>query len=128
MTANSNSNSEAQNGRSLDLIKWTFVAAFASAAIVINEMFDGVWVLYRSLGVIAALVVAAIVALQTEKGKQFVAFSKESKTEVRKVIWPSRQEATNTTLIVFVVTALFGLALWGIDSLLVTIVNLILGI
>ena len=126
MTANSDN--EVQNGRNLDLIKWAFVAILASAAIVVNEVFDDVWVLYRSIGVVVALIIAAIVALRTEKGSQFVAFSKESEKEVRKVIWPSRQEATNTTLIVFAVTALFGLILWGLDSLLVTIVNLILGI
>tara|TARA_B100001094_G_scaffold332964_1_gene407566 strand:- start:13055 stop:13435 length:381 start_codon:yes stop_codon:yes gene_type:complete len=126
MTANSNS--EVQNGRSLDLIKWAFVAVLTSVAIAVNEVFDDVWVLYRSIGVAIALIFAAVIALQTDKGKQFVAFSKESEKEVRKVIWPSRQEATNTTLIVFAVTALFGVILWGLDSLLVTIVNLILGI
>ena len=99
-----NSNSDVQNGRGLDFIKWIFVVALVVTAIVTNQVFDEVWVLYRSLGVVAALLIAALAALQTEKGKQFVAFAKESRIEVRKVIWPSRQEATNTTLIVFAVT------------------------
>ena len=125
---NSNSNSDAQEGRSLDFIKWGFVVTLVMAAVLMNHFFDDVWVLYRALGLVVALAVAAVTALQTTKGKDFVEFSKESRTEVRKVIWPSRQEATNTTLIVFVVTLLAGLVLWGLDSLLGMVVNLILGI
>ena len=126
MTADSNS--DVENGRGLDIIKWVIVAGLIMSALAANQVFDEVWVLYRALGVVAAIGAAGVMALQTTKGKQFIAFAGESKLEVRKMIWPSRQEATNTTLIVFVVTCLFGLILWGLDSLLVSIVNLILGI
>jgi preprotein translocase subunit SecE len=126
MTANSNS--DVESGQGLDILKWVVVTGLMISAITANQVFDEVWVLYRALGVVAAIGLAGFTALQTTKGKQFICFANESKLEVRKMIWPSRQEATNTTLIVFVVTCLFGLILWGLDSLLVSIVNLILGI
>ena len=47
------------------------------------------------------------------KGKATVAFAREARTEVRKVIWPTRQETLHTTLIVAAVTAVMSLILWG---------------
>jgi len=41
----------------------------------------------------------------------------ESRTEIRRVIWPSRVETTQTTLIVIVAITIAGLILWGLDSL-----------
>jgi preprotein translocase subunit SecE len=61
------------------------------------------------------------------KGRTAVAFAKESRTEVRKVVWPTRQEAIQTTGIVLVVTLLMSLLLWGLDSVLFWLVGLITG-
>lgn len=52
----------------------------------------------------------------TEKGMQVFAFAKESKLELEKVVWPSRQETTQTTMIVVVMVTVTGFVLWGIDS------------
>jgi len=71
--------------------------------------------------------VAGLIAMQTLKGRTAVAFAKESRTEVRKVVWPTRQEAIQTTGIVLVVTLLMSLLLWGLDSVLFWAVGLITG-
>ena len=74
------------------------------------------------------LAVAAGVAAVTGKGRQFLTFAKESRTEVRKVVWPTRQEATQTTLIIAVATAIIALLLWGMDAILVRIVGFLTGL
>ena len=67
------------------------------------------------------------VALLTTK-KATVAFAREARTEVRKVIWPTRQETLHTTLIVAAVTAVMSLILWGLDGILVRLVSFITGL
>ncbi len=66
-------------------------------------------------------------ALQTAKGKSFLVLAKEARTEIRKVVWPTRQETTQTTLIVVAVVLVMALLLWGLDSLLGWAVSLIVG-
>lgn len=52
----------------------------------------------------------------TPQGKQVYLFSKEAKVEIEKVVWPSRQEAIQTTSIVMIMVTVTGFVLWGIDS------------
>ena len=93
-----------------------------------NYMFAEQSILVRALAVIAAIVIAGLVAMQTVKGRTAVAFAKESRTEVRKVVWPTRQEAVQTTGIVLVATLIMSLLLWGLDSVLFWVVGLITGL
>ena len=85
-------------------------------------------VVLRALGVVVLVVVAGLVAAQTNKGKTFLGFAKESRTEVRKVVWPTRKEASQTTLIVIVATVIVALILWGLDGIFVRVVGLATGI
>lgn len=121
-------NTENQSG-SMDLVKWILVIGLLAGAVVGNYMYgEEVSVLYSALGVVAAIGVALFVAAQTEKGREAVAFAKESRLEIRKVVWPTRKEATQTTLIVLAATGVMALVLWGMDGLLVRIVGFITGI
>ena len=56
------------------------------------------------------------VALQTEKGAWAWNLAKEARVEIRKVVWPTTQETTQTTLIVVGVVIVVALILWGLDS------------
>jgi preprotein translocase subunit SecE len=56
------------------------------------------------------------VAFFTQKGQEVVGFAKEAKLELEKVVWPSRQETTQTTIIVTTMVTVAGFVLWGIDS------------
>lgn len=120
-------NTENQSG-SMDLVKWIIVIGLLAGAVVGNYMYGELSVLYRALGVVAAIGVALFVAAQTEKGREAVVFAKESRLEIRKVVWPTRKEATQTTLIVLAATGVMALVLWGLDGALVRIVGFITGI
>ena len=52
---------------------------------------------------------------------------KEARSEIRRVVWPSNQETTQTTLVVLVLIVIFALILWGLDSLLGWIVSSVIG-
>ena len=62
------------------------------------------------------LVVGCLCVFFTQPGKELLVFAKSSKAEVDKVVWPTRQETIQTTLIVVVMVAVTGFVLWGVDS------------
>ncbi|ABO22017.1 preprotein translocase subunit SecE [Shewanella loihica] len=115
-------------GSSLDIVKWGIVVVLLAAAIIANQMYSEASVLVRAIGVVVAFAIAGFIALQTEKGKQALTFARESHIEVRKVVWPTRQEALNTTFIVLLATGVLALVLWGMDAVLLRIVNFITGV
>ena len=121
------SENAASNASSLDPVKWIVVVALLSAAVGGNFYFGDASVLYRAIGVVVAIGVALFVAAKTEKGSHFLEFAAESRTEVRKVVWPSRQEATQTTMIVLLATVVMALILWGLDGIAVRVVSFITG-
>ncbi|MGX5217915.1 preprotein translocase subunit SecE [Pseudomonas sp. S9] len=121
-----NAKAEAKETR-FDLLKWLVVAALVVVGVVGNQYFAAEPILYRVLALLVVAVVAGVVALQTTKGQAFFALLKEARVEIRKVVWPTRQETTQTTLIVVAVVLVMALLLWGLDSLLGWIVSLIVG-
>ena len=110
-----------------DSVKWVVVAALVAVGVVGNSYFADQSLLYRVLGIIAIGAVAGLIALQTAKGAAFWALVKGSRTEIRKVVWPTRQETVQTTLIVLGFVILVALFLWGLDSLLGWLVSLVIG-
>jgi preprotein translocase subunit SecE len=121
-----NAKAEAKDSR-FDVLKWLAVAALVVAGVVGNQYFSAEPLLYRVLALLALAVVVGFVALQTAKGQAFFALAKEARIEIRKVVWPTRQETTQTTLIVVAVVLVMSLVLWGLDSLLGWLVSLIVG-
>ncbi|WP_226574468.1 preprotein translocase subunit SecE [Mangrovibacter yixingensis] len=122
-------NTEAQgSGRGLEVLKWLVVIALLCVAIIGNFLYRDVNLLGRAVAVVVLIAAAGGVALLTTKGKATVAFAREARTEVRKVIWPTRQETLHTTLIVAAVTAVMSLILWGLDGILVRVVSFITGL
>ncbi len=107
----------------LDGLKWLVVVALVALGVVGNSIYSTESLLYRVLAILAIALVAGFVALQTAKGKSFLQLFKEAKNEIRKVVWPTRQETLQTTAIVVVAVLIVGLILWGLDSLLGWIVS-----
>jgi len=101
-----------------DAVKWVVVIILVAVAVVGNSYYADQSLLYRVLGILALAIVAGLVALQTAKGAAFWALVKGSRTEIRKVVWPTRQETVQTTMIVVAFVLLVALLLWGLDSLL----------
>lgn len=79
---------------------------------------ESVSLLYRVLGLLAVVVIAALIAATTKSGKNLLGFMKNSRTEVRKMVWPTRNETMQTTLMVFLIVVLVAIFLWLVDMLL----------
>ena len=117
----------ATQGSGLDGIKWLVVTALIAGAVVGNVYYADQSLLYRVLGIVVLALLAAVVAVQTTQGAAFWKLAKEARTEIRKVVWPSRQESSQTTLIVVGFVFLMSLILWGLDTLLGWLVSLAIG-
>ena len=67
---------------------------------------------------VAGVTAAVIVFLSSEPGTQLIAFGRDAWREVKKVVWPTRKEATQMTLYVFGFVVLMALFLWLTDKTL----------
>lgn len=75
----------------MEAMKWIVVAILLIVAIVGNYLYRDMMLPLRALAVVILIAAAGGVALLTTKGKATVAFAREARTEVRKVIWPTRR-------------------------------------
>ncbi|WED21713.1 preprotein translocase subunit SecE [Vibrio sp. JC009] len=121
-------NAETPNSsNAADIFKWIVAFALAAAAVVGNYLYGEMSVVIRAAAVVVLIAAALGVAATTAKGKQAISFAREARIEVRKVVWPTRQETMQTTLIVLAVSIVMALALWGIDGIMVRLVALVTG-
>ena len=111
----------------LDWLKWFLVIAIAASAIFGNWYLGEESLLYRVLVIIALAMTALLIASQTEKGAAILSLLKEARGEIRRVVWPTRQETTQTTFIVILLVIVFAIILWGLDSLLSWLVSTVIG-
>ncbi len=107
----------------LDLVKWVLSILALVGAVYANHHLVDDSVLIRAGVVIVLIAIGLAIGFSTTKGKAGLAFAKESKVEARKVIWPTRAETIQTTLIIIVAVSLVSLLLWFIDWALVSIIN-----
>ncbi|PIE42746.1 MAG: preprotein translocase subunit SecE [Gammaproteobacteria bacterium] len=110
-----------------DVIKWLFVLLLVAVGVVGNYYYADQSLLYRVLALVVLTAVALTVAATTIKGRQYVTLMKEAKSEIRRVIWPTRQELLQTTMIVVVFVLIVALFLWGLDSLVSWIISGVIG-
>ena len=90
-------------------------------------MFEEYALWMRVLGMVAFAVASLTVAAQAEQGRAALSFAKEARTEVRKVVWPTRKETLQTTGIVLVMVVIVGILLWLLDMFLLWAVQLLTG-
>jgi preprotein translocase subunit SecE len=83
--------------------------------------------LYRVIGVLILFVFGLVILAATNFGSNSIKLIKESRTELRRVVWPTRMETTQTFLVVFVSIILLCLFFWGLETLLSFLTRLILG-
>ena len=113
----------------LDKLKLTAAALIVVAAVAVFYAFGGGSALLRTGIVIVSVIVGAGVAFTSEPGRNAWQFAVGTRTEVRKVVWPSRRETIQSTMVVIALVILIGLYLWLLDMLsLWTVYDLILGI
>jgi len=114
-------------GSGLDTAKLAAAVALMVAAVVAFYWFADHSLLLRVLGLLAATGIALFIASQTLVGGRLLGFVSDARTEVRKVVWPTRQETVQTALIVFGVVIFMGIVLWLLDVLLLWAVRLLTG-
>jgi preprotein translocase subunit SecE len=103
-----------------------------SVAVLIGSIFAYYYfidlsVVIRALMIVAGVIGSVFLVGQSQKGKRAFEYIRGSRTEVRRVVWPTRQEAVQTTIIVVVFVFIFGLMLWGLDAVLARVVQAALG-
>ena len=111
----------------LDSAKLGFSIALLLGAVVAFYYFEDQSLLFRVLGLVAVAIVALLIASRTAVGARTIGFAQDARTEVRKVVWPTRQETVQTTLIVFVMVIIMGIMLWLFDMFLLWAVRLLTG-
>ena len=67
---------------------------------------------------VAGLLIAVLILWMSATGREFLSFAKESVRETKKVVWPTRKEATQITGIVFAFVVVMAMFLWGTDKIL----------
>ncbi len=128
-----------ENAGRLDWLKWS-VAGLILLVLVVLAGGNGV---ANSIGfarefaersallrwpVLALLGAAGVaVAFLTSQGAAFLELAKAARSEIRKVVWPTRQETTQTTLIVVAVVVVMALILWGLDTFLGWLASRLIG-
>jgi preprotein translocase subunit SecE len=77
---------------------------------------DAAWL--RWVAVVAGLVVAAVVLAFSRYGSELSQFVSSARIELRKIVWPTKEDTLKTTGIVFIFVAIAGFFFWGLDLLL----------
>jgi preprotein translocase subunit SecE len=102
----------------LDAVKLVAAAGLVAAGIAAFYYLSDLPIWLRWIFVLGALVAGAFVGLQSAQGREFWQFVQSSRVELRKIVWPNRQETLQVTLLVFVMVTIMGLFFWGLDSVL----------
>ncbi len=110
-----------------DWPKWLLAIILLLAGLVGNHYYSDFSTPVRTLAWLALLACAAFVVSKTAKGRWVVAFLRDSRMEMRKVVWPTREEVMQTTLVVAVMVVILAFLLWGLDGVLVWLMGWLTG-
>ncbi len=111
-----------------DTIKLVVAGALVLLGLVAFYYFVGQSLLLRVVGLLVIAGLASFIVYQTDLGKRIVGFFRDARTEVRKVVWPSRAETTQTTVTVFIIVVIVGIFLWLFDMVLSYLFRAVTGI
>jgi len=111
----------------IDALKLLLAAAILVGSIVAYYYYANAPTLLRLVGVLAGFGIAIWVAFQSAQGRTLWAFVQGSRVELRKVVWPSREETIQTTIVVFVFGAFMSAFFWLLDLFLLMITNFLTG-
>lgn len=117
---------EAEGSR-YDVFKLGIALTLVIAALGAFYYFNEHSLLLRTMGLLAVAGVVAALAFQTERGREMWGFFKEAQIEVRKVVWPTRQESFRVTLFVLGMVLVVASILWLLDALLGWLVQWLTG-
>jgi len=99
-----------------DIAKLVVATLFVVAGLVGYYLLENVWLRWGS--VVAGLVLAGLVVAFSGYGKRLWTFTETARVELRKVVWPTRDETFKTTIAVFIFVTLAGVFFWLLDLVL----------
>jgi len=105
----------------LDTFKMAAAVAILVFSIFSFYYFSDLSVLIRVLAVIFSIVISLLIFFKTQRGLIFWDFLQGSRVEMRKVVWPTKQETIQTTLTVFIFVLILGIFFWLLDFVLLYI-------
>ena len=111
----------------LDIIKLLLAAGALVGGLYSYYYFLEVALPLRVLMVLGGLAAGITVAMTSTQGQRLWAFIQGARIEIRKVVWPTRQETTQTSIAVFVFTLIMALFFWGLDSFLLWLTRTLVG-
>ena len=119
-------------GSPLDIVLWIIALILLVGAMLVNGYLPAYWApandIWVRVGVILACIVVALGLLYaTHQGKGFVRLLKDSRTELRRVTWPTKQETVTTSWQVLVVVVIAAILLWCFDYILGWLMKFIIG-
>lgn len=111
-----------------DKLKWYLAVAVVIAGVVASLYFsDAFPTVVRVLMVIGGLLVGSVIGYSTARGKEFARFVKDANIERQKIVWPTRNETFQTTLVVIVLVIIFGLFLFLADTVFSNLIKYFFG-
>ena len=111
----------------LDTLKLLVAGGVLLGGVVGYYYYPDVPVVVRALGVMVALAIAIVIALQSVQGQALWRFVQGSRVEMRKVVWPTREEAIQTTIAVLVFALIMGVFFWLLDLFLLWFTRFLTG-
>jgi preprotein translocase subunit SecE len=111
----------------LDIIKLLLAAGVLVGGLYSYYYFLEIALPLRVLMVLGGLAAGITVAMSSTQGQRLWAFIQGARIEIRKVVWPTKQETTQTAIAVFVFTLIMALFFWGLDSFLLWLTRTLVG-
>jgi len=115
------------SGDRLDSLKLSVAVLLMGGAIFAFYHFEEQLLVLRVLGLLAVAGISVFIAAQSTTGKSILGFITGAQSEVRRVVWPTRAETTQTTLAVLVIVLIMGILLWLFDMVLLAAIQLLTG-
>ena len=109
-----------------DLIKWILASVIFVSSLVAFYYFEQYPLVYRILGLVGIVILDFLILFNTEKIKNLRVFAYDARVELKKVIWSTKAEVVQTTIIVFIVVIIMSIILWLLDKLLGAGIKLLL--
>jgi preprotein translocase subunit SecE len=103
----------------------SILIVIASLAVFYLDPLGLVTTLYKVLLLLVGLVIAGLIFFKSPQGKRFSTFINETKIELRKVVWPTRDETVKTTGMIMVAVVIVAIFLWIVDAFFSWMVQLL---
>jgi preprotein translocase subunit SecE len=111
----------------LDKVKILLAIAILIGGVAGYYIYETAPTVLRVAGVIFSLAVAISVFMTSDVGRELWRFIQGSRIELRKVVWPNRQETVQTTLVIIFFVIVMGIFFWLLDMFLMWATRLLTG-